>query len=94
MQPGMLVVCNVMLSLVLIFLSFFGIPSLEMFLRKNVFISVSKVMSIDDKIVTPAITFCATNKETDLGWKNSELAYSGNVSVCMMPCAMDLMVMN
>jgi hypothetical protein len=72
MGTQFLVLCKLVfiISLFLIFFFNFGLPSFEMFMKKGVFIRVSKDTSLDSKLTSPAITFCAGNLDHENGWKN------------------------
>ena len=64
------------ISLFLVFFYNFGLPSFEMYMRKGVIVRVSKDTSLDSKLASPAITFCAGNLEYESGWKNSSQSLS------------------
>ena len=56
------------LTLLIIFIFLFGIPSWEKFQAKEVMINKIKVNPI--KSITPAVTICALDKVTVQGWKS------------------------
>ena len=59
------------LILFVIFLVFFGIPSMIEFQDDGVFIKVSKYYPSDGAVPAPAATICAENPVTGIGWKSA-----------------------
>ena len=57
--------------LFIIFLKYFGFPSLGLYLKKGVMTTTTTEEAADDKVEAPAITICPQNKESNFGWKNS-----------------------
>ena len=69
------------LVLFIIFLSFFGIPSLIEYLEKAVFVKISTDSSSEGKVSAPAITICTTDPRTGNAWKLSpNISQSSNDS--------------
>ena len=66
------------LTLLIIFIFLFGIPSWEKFQAKEVMINKIKVNPI--KSITPAVTICALDKVTVQGWKSFNIK-KGNVTI-------------
>ena len=66
--------------LFLFFVMFFGLPSFKLYLKKGILVSESTDMSVDNKIIPPAITICAKNKASDFGWKGSLLNITSEFS--------------
>ena len=64
------------LSLFTTFLYNFGIPAMKEYLKEEVFVKISKDSSTDGTVPAPAITVCAINPETGLGWKSESTAQS------------------
>ena len=69
------------LVLFIIFLSFFGIPSLIEYLDKAVFVKISTDSSSEGKVSAPAITICTADPRTGNAWKLSpNISQSSNDS--------------
>ena len=56
-------------SLLIVFLVFFGLPSLNKYLAEEVMVSKRKMSNMETS--TPAITICALNPINAVGWKRS-----------------------
>ena len=63
-------------SLFTTFLYYFGIPALKEYLKEEVFVKISKDSSTDGTVPAPAVTVCAVNPETGLGWKSESTVQS------------------